>query len=111
MVSWVFGQCTASRVRDRRNPDPALIAHGAKHNAAKRNMIAWRRCVSMLGAKIPSRALSAEVVPRFDAARRYIRKPPLVTEGAGADRLCAVYPRGNGGRGLRISPHDTPPLR
>jgi hypothetical protein len=78
---------TASRVRDRRNPDPALIAHGAKHNAAKRNMIAWRRCVSMLGAKIPSRALSAEVVPRFDAARRYIRKPPLVTEGAGADRL------------------------
>jgi len=48
----------------------ALLAHGAKHNAAKRNMIAWRRCVSMLDAQIPSKALSAEVVPRFDATQR-----------------------------------------
>jgi hypothetical protein len=48
----------------------ALPAHGAKHNAAKRNMIAWRRCVSMLDAQIPSKALSAEVVPRFDATQR-----------------------------------------
>ena len=66
---------------------PALVAHGGRHNAAKRNMIAWRRCVSMLDAKIPSKGLSAEVVPRFDAARRYLRKPPLVTGGAGADRI------------------------
>ncbi len=65
---------------------PAVVAHGAKHNAAKRNMIALRRCVSMLDAKIPSKGLSAEAVPRFDAARRY-RKPPLVTGGAGADRI------------------------
>jgi hypothetical protein len=66
---------------------PAMVAHSARHNAAKRNMIAWRRCVSMLDAKIPSNALSAGVVPRFDAARRYFRKPPLVTEGADADRI------------------------
>jgi len=61
---------TASRVRDRRNSESARLAHAAKHNAAKRNMIAWRRCVSMLDAQIPSKALSAEVVPRFDAAQR-----------------------------------------
>jgi hypothetical protein len=47
----------------------ALLAHGAKHNAAKRNMIAWRRCVSMLDAQIPSKALSAEAVPRFNATQ------------------------------------------
>ncbi len=63
------------------------LRNGAKHNAAKRNMIAWRRCVSMLDAQIPSKALSAEVVPRFDAAQRYLRRLPVVSGGAGADQI------------------------
>src|SRR5258706_11598993 len=63
------------------------LAHGAKHNAAKRNMIAWRRCVSMLDAQMPSKALSAEVVPRCDAAERYLRRLPVVSGGAGADQI------------------------
>ena len=73
-TEWLHGFLddeTASRVRDHRNSRVrVLLAYGAKHNAAKRNMIAWRRCVSMLDAQIPSTALSAEVVPRFDAAQR-----------------------------------------
>jgi hypothetical protein len=41
----------------------ARLKHGAKHNGAKRNMIAWRRCVSTHWTlKTPSKALSAEVV-------------------------------------------------
>jgi len=62
---------TASRVRDHHSSQSKRLAHGAKHNAAKRNMIAWRRCVSMLDAQIPSKALSVEAVPRFDAAEPY----------------------------------------
>ena len=54
-----------------RSPQFGRGCHGAKHNAAKRNMIAWRRCVLMLDTQIPSKALSAEVVPRFDAAEPY----------------------------------------
>jgi hypothetical protein len=72
-TEWLHGFLddeTASRVRDHHSPQSARLAHGAKHNAAKRNMIAWRRCVSMLDAQIPSKVLSAEVVPRFDAAQR-----------------------------------------
>src|SRR5947208_11735288 len=66
---------TASRVRDLHSSQSARLEHGAKHNAAKRNMIAWRRCVSMLDAQIPSKALSAEVVLRFDATQRYFGNP------------------------------------
>lgn len=50
--------------------EDAAGANGAKHNAVKRNMIAWRRYVSMLDAQIPSKAMSAQVVPRFDARKR-----------------------------------------
>jgi hypothetical protein len=46
-----------------------LLAKRATHNAAKRNMIARRRCVSMLDAQIPSKDLSVPTVPRFDAPR------------------------------------------
>ena len=45
-------------------------ADGAKHNAVKRNMIARRRCVSMLDAQISSKAVSTQVLPRFDATQR-----------------------------------------
>jgi hypothetical protein len=48
----------------------ARLTYCATHNATKRNMIAWRRCVSMLDAQIPSKDLSAEAVPRFDATQR-----------------------------------------
>ncbi len=48
-------------------PGTRCWTDGAKHNAAKRNMIAWRRRVSMLDAQIPSKAMSTQVVPRFDA--------------------------------------------
>jgi len=85
-MEWFQGFCrdeTASRVRYPRNS--VVLAHGAKHNAAKRNMIAWRRCVSMLDTEIPSKGLSAGVAPRFDAAQPYLGKPPVVTGGAGVD--------------------------
>src|SRR5258706_14048891 len=71
MVSRPSDDETASRVRDRRNSESARLAQWCKDNAAKRNMIAWRRCVLMLDTQIPSKALSAEVVPRFDAAEPY----------------------------------------
>jgi hypothetical protein len=83
MVSRSLHDETASRVRYPRNS--VVLAHGAKHNAAKRNMIAWRRCVSMLDTEIPSKGLSAGVAPRFDAAQPYLGKPPVVTGGAGVD--------------------------
>jgi hypothetical protein len=49
--------------------------NGAKHNAVRRNMIAWRRRVSMLDPQIPSKVMSAQVVPRFDADTALIREP------------------------------------
>jgi hypothetical protein len=38
---------------------------GQTHNATKRNMIAWQRCVSTLGPQIPSTVMSAQAMPRF----------------------------------------------
>src|SRR5260370_33244455 len=48
-------------------PGTRCWTDGAKHNAAKRNMIARRRRLSMLDAQIHSKAMSTQVVPRFDA--------------------------------------------
>jgi hypothetical protein len=66
----LHGLCTTKQLHGFAIPQfGRACPFGAKHNAAKRNIIAWRRCVSMLDAQIPSKALSAEVVPRFDAAQ------------------------------------------
>src|SRR5258705_13238480 len=64
-----------------RSPQFGRACHGAKHNAAKRNMIAWRRCVSMLDTQIPSKALSAEVVPRFDVGPLTLQDVPPPARG------------------------------
>src|SRR5260370_33860762 len=48
-------------------PGTRCWTDGAKHNAAKRNMFASRRRVSLLDAQLTGKTMSTQVVPRFDA--------------------------------------------